>query len=274
MALCTLLLCTILHIYIHLEDTDASLPSRTQGLASDNCPSILISNSYPNTDLEISVTQLFPSLCYGSWLALPCFPWWHIPSMNIYKHISKHNLLFTSVLYTNWPHRSISPGLPLLQQWHWAPKPISASPLPHILRLALRSRSPGVVHSWSLSFHILAIWNLVWGDFPIRASWLLSSDDLRCPPFHVGGDFCRSWLWHTSHPSFSLNQTDLSCIGWLACWQSTMLSRNLLQFFMVQLLPTLTCRRYLAHWNILIAIVCFQSFWHMITITHLQDVAG
>ena len=99
MTICILLLCTILHIYSHLEDTDASLPSRTQGLASDNCPWILISNSYPNTDLEISVTQLFPSLCYGSWLASPCFPWWQSHPW-IYTNIFQNTTFYLHPSFT------------------------------------------------------------------------------------------------------------------------------------------------------------------------------
>ena len=86
-------------LYIHrtpvyisscMGNTGAQLPSQTQGLAWDNCPWISISNTYHNTDLEISVTQRFPSLCYGPWLASLCFPWWHIPQMNIYTNISKY----------------------------------------------------------------------------------------------------------------------------------------------------------------------------------------
>ena len=151
-------------------------------------------------------------------------PWIYI---YIYKHISQHNLLFTSVLCMSWPPHSISPGLPLLQLWHWAPQPTPASSLPHRLRLALRSRCPGGVHSWSLSSHILATWNMVWGGFAIWASWLLPSDVLSCPPFHIDRGFCHSRHWHISTPIFSPNQTDLSCTGWLACWRGTMLNTSL-----------------------------------------------
>ena len=54
-------------LYLHITpvytsscmgNTGAQLPSQTQGLAWDKCPWIAISNTYPNTDLEISVTQL------------------------------------------------------------------------------------------------------------------------------------------------------------------------------------------------------------------------